>query len=121
MPSTSQGGELKEDGFGMFKRLKLMKQTMPSMRKLREQGNEVLKNPDTRQLVAKGMERLDAQGKAAEIATSGIDASATITAVRQTPSAVTYPPVLELHPTVLPEGRPSYPATAYQLVPQIQL
>jgi hypothetical protein len=105
----------------MFKGLKLMKQAMPAMKELREQSKEILNNPDTSQQVAKGMETLAAQEKAANIATSGIDASATITAVRQTPSAVNYQPVFELDLTVLPEGGPPYPATAYQLVPQIQL
>ena len=131
----------------MFEGLKMLKQMRPrqQMKEMRQAQKELL-TPEVRQQVAEAMpgmsqhlkdmaqvdkeyleknphalaegtERLLAMGKAEKVATSGIDASATITAVRQTPSSVNYQPVFELDLNVSPESGSPYPATAYQLVP----
>jgi hypothetical protein len=64
---------------------------------------------------------LAAQTAAANLAVTGVDAVATITAVRQGVGLVNMQPLIELDLTVLPEGRPPYPVTVAQTVPMTHL
>jgi hypothetical protein len=61
------------------------------------------------------------QTAAANLALTGIDATATIAAVRQGAGLVNMQPLIQLDLTVLPEGRPPYPATVSQVVPMSHL
>lgn len=103
---------------GMFK----------AMRDLQKQGNEISKNWDPGQQMADGMERMKEaqammaqQTAAANLAATGLDGVATITAVRQTGAMVNFQPVLELDLTVVAAGRPPLPATLSQPVEQVFL
>jgi hypothetical protein len=99
-----------------------------SMRDLQKQSDEINKNWDVGAQLADAQARMqDAQQlmaqqtAAANAATTGVDATATIVAVRQGQGMVNYQPIIELDLTVIGEGRPPYPVTVQQVVPQIHL
>ncbi|MEX0992752.1 MAG: hypothetical protein WDZ37_02030 [Solirubrobacterales bacterium] len=107
---------------GMFK----------SIRDLQKQGNEIQKNQDVGAQMSDAQSRLAgatemmaqqtaAANAAAKAATSGVDASATIVAIRQTGPMVNFQPAVELDLTVMPEGLPPYPVTVQQVIQQVQL
>lgn len=96
-----------------------------SMRQLQKQANEIQKDWDPGRQMADGMQRMQEaqqmmaqQTQAANIATSGADATATITGVQQTGAMVNFQPTLQIEMTVLPDGLPPYPATVTQVVEQ---
>jgi hypothetical protein len=99
-----------------------------SMRQLQKQANEIQKDWDPGQQMADGMERMrEAQAfmaqqtQAANIATTGADATAMITGVTQTGAMVNFQPTLQIDLTVMPDGLPPYPATVTQVVEQVFL
>jgi hypothetical protein len=100
-----------------------------SMRELQKQSDEVNKNwdvgaqlEDAQARMADAQEMMAQQTAAANAATTGIDATATIVAVRQSGAMVNYQPTIEVDLTVLPEGGlPPYPVTVKQVIPQIHL
>lgn len=99
-----------------------------SMRQLQKQANEINKNWDPGQQMKDGMARMqDAQQfmaqqtQAANIATTGADATAMITGVTQTGAMVNFQPTLQIDMTVMQDGKPPYPATVTQVVEQIFL
>jgi hypothetical protein len=99
-----------------------------SMRDLQKQSNEVNKDWDVGAQLADAQARMaDAnafmaqQTAAANAATSGVDATATVAAVRQEGGMVNYQPIVELDLTVIAAGNPPYPLTVKQVVPQTQL
>lgn len=103
---------------GMFK----------SMRDLQKQSNEISKDWDPGQQMKDGMAQMAAandmmaqQTQAANLALSGIDAKASILAVRQTGAMVNFQPSMEIDLNVFPEGLPPYPVTVSQVVEQIYL
>lgn len=99
-----------------------------SVRQLQKQANEINKTWDPGQQMADGMERMRQaqafmaqQTEAANIATSGADATAMITGVAQTGAMVNFQPTLQIDMTVMPDGLPPYPATVTQVVEQVFL
>lgn len=96
-----------------------------SMRQLQKQANEIDKTWDPGAQMAAGMEQMRAaqehmaqQTQAANIAMTGVDATATITGVQQTGAMVNFQPTMQIDMTVLPDGLPPYPATVTQVVEQ---
>jgi hypothetical protein len=100
-----------------------------SVRDLQKQSNEINKNwdvgaqlEDAQAQMANAQEMMAQQTAAANAATTGVDATATIVAVRQGNAMVNYQPMIEVDLTVLPEGGlPPYPVTVKQVIPQVQL
>jgi hypothetical protein len=100
-----------------------------SMRDLQKQSNEINKNwdvgaqlEDAQTRMADAQEMMAQQTAAANAATTGVDATATIVAVRQGHAMVNFQPEIEVDLTVLPDGGlPPYPVTVKQIIPQVQL
>ena len=100
-----------------------------SVRDLQKQSNEINKNwdvgaqlEDAQARMADAQEMMAQQTAAANAATSGVDGTATIVAVRQGGAMVNFQPMIEVDLTVLPEGGlPPYPVTVKQVIPQVQL
>lgn len=61
------------------------------------------------------------QAETMKLATEGVDGTATIAAVQQGSAMVNYQPTVHIEMTVSRDGMPPYPATATQVVPQVQL
>ncbi len=103
---------------GMFK----------SMRDLQKQAKEIDRNFDSKATLANAMDRMKSanefmaqQTQAANIAATGADATAMISAVAQTGAMINMQPTLKLDLTVLPDGLPPYPTSVTQVVEQIYL
>ena len=104
---------------GMFK----------SMRDLQKQADEINKNWDVGAQLADAQTRMQQaqelmaeQTAAANAATTGVDATATIVAVRQGRGMVNFQPMVQVDLTVLPDGGlPPYPVTVEQVIPQVHL
>jgi hypothetical protein len=99
-----------------------------SVRQLQKQAKEIDKTWDPGQQMADGMERMRQaqqfmaqQTQAANIASTGADATAMITGVAQTGAVVNFQPTLQIDLTVMPDGLPPYPATVTQVVEQVFL
>lgn len=99
-----------------------------SMNELHKQSKELDKDFHPGEMMANGMERMKAaqammaqQTQAANAALNGLDATATVVAVRQTPTMVNFQPMVEIDLTVLAPGRAPYPATVSQVVDQVTL
>jgi sRNA-binding protein len=99
-----------------------------SLNDLQKQSKEINKNWDVGAQLADAQEQMAnanaamaQQTAAANAATNGIDATATVTAVRQQGAMVNFQPMVELDLTVMPPGSPPYPQTVTQVVPQTQL
>jgi hypothetical protein len=99
-----------------------------SMRDLQKQGNEINKDWDVGAQLADAQAQmaganafLAQQTAAANAATNGVDATATVAAVRQGGGMVNYEPLVELDLTVIVPGNPPYPVTVKQAVPPTQL
>lgn len=99
---------------------------------LRKQAKEIGDNYDSKGNLDRGMGRLreaqqmmadqtQAARSAANAQTGGVEATAIIAAVAQSNTMVNYQPALRIDLTVLPDGRPPYPATVLQVVAQIHL
>jgi hypothetical protein len=76
---------------------------------------------DAQSRLAAMNQTMAAQTAAANLALTGVDGVATITAVRQGAGLVNMQPLIELDLTVLPEGLPPYPVTVAQVVPMTHL
>jgi len=100
-----------------------------SVRDLQKQSNEINKNwdvgaqlDDAQKRMADAQEMMAEQTAAANAATTGVDATATIVAVRQGGAMVNFQPMIEVDLTVVPDGGlPPYPVTVKQVIPQVQL
>jgi hypothetical protein len=99
-----------------------------SVRDLNKQSEEINKNwdvgaqlEDAQARMADANEMMAQQTAAANIAASGMDATATVAALRQGTGMVNFQPIMEIDLTVMPEGLPPYPVTVKQVVPQAQL
>jgi hypothetical protein len=99
-----------------------------SVRQLQKQAKEIDKNWDPGAQMADGMERMRQaqsfmaqQTQAANVAASGVDASAMITGIAQTGAMVNFQPTLQIDLTVMPDGLPPYPASVTQVVEQVFL
>ncbi len=99
-----------------------------SVRELQKQGNEINKNWDVGAQLAGAQASMQAaqatmaqQTQAANIAATGLDATATISAVRQSGGMVNYQPMLDIDVIVMAPGRPPMPATVSGVVEQLYL
>jgi hypothetical protein len=99
-----------------------------SVRELQKQSNEISKNhdmgaqlEDAQTRMAEAQELMAQQTAAANAATTGVDATATIVAIRQSGGMLNFQPMIEVDLTVLPDGLPPYPVTVKQVIPQVQL
>ncbi len=99
-----------------------------SMAELTKQGHEINKNwdvgaqlADAQSSMAGAQAMMAQQTAAANLASTGIDATATINGVRQGGGQVNYQPILELDLLVIAPGRPPIPVTLSQVVEQIYL
>lgn len=99
-----------------------------SMRDLNAQSKEISKDWDPGQQAQNAVEQMKAanemmaeQAEAANLAVEGIDATGTITAVQQGTAVVNFQPTVSIEVTVTRDGMPPYPASATQVVPQVQL
>jgi hypothetical protein len=99
-----------------------------SVRELQKQSNEISTNhdmgaqlEDAQTRMAEAQELMAQQTAAANAATTGVDATATIVAIRQSGGMVNFQPMIEVDLTVLPDGLPPYPVTVKQVIPQVQL
>jgi hypothetical protein len=99
-----------------------------NMRELSQQGKEMQKNMDVKATMADAQSRMAAanemmaqQTAAANIAATGVDASASIVGMRDTGTQINMQPMCEIDLTVMPDGLPPYPATVKQIVPMTQL
>jgi hypothetical protein len=103
---------------GMFK----------SMRDLQKQSKEIQKNwdvgaqlDDAQTRMAAANEMMAQQTAAANIAATGVDATASVIAVRDSGGQVNFQPMCEIDLTVMPDGLPPYPVTVKQVVAMTQL
>ena len=99
-----------------------------SLHELNKQGNEISKNwdvgaqlADAQSSMAGAQAMMAQQTDAANLATAGLDGTATINAVRQGGGMVNYQPILELDLLVMAAGRPPMPITVSQVVEQFYL
>jgi roadblock/LC7 domain-containing protein len=99
-----------------------------SVRELNKQGKEISRNWDVGAQLADAQASMTAanqmmaqQTAAANIAATGLDATATVAAVRQSGAHVNYQPMVEIDLTVMAPGSPPYPATISQVVQQVHL
>jgi hypothetical protein len=95
-----------------------------SVRELQKQGNEASKNWDVgaqlqnaQASMAQANEMLAQQTAAANIANTGLPATATVVAVREGFGEVNFQPIVEIDMTILAPGRPPYPVTTRQTLP----
>jgi hypothetical protein len=98
------------------------------MRDLQKQANEINKGWDVgaqlenaQAQMASANDLMAQQTAAANAAVSGLDARATVVAVRQGQGMVNFQPMIEVDLTVSPEGLPPYPVTVKQVIPQVHL
>jgi hypothetical protein len=91
---------------------------------LQKQGREMQKNMDVGAQMADAQTRMaqaqammQQQTAAASIAGTGIDATATIVAIRQGGGMINFQPIMALDLTVMPPGGAPYPVTVSQPVP----
>jgi hypothetical protein len=99
-----------------------------SVRELQKQGNEINKNWDVgaqlegaQASMSQATEMLAQQTAAANIAQTGLPATATVVGVREGFGELNFQPIVELDMTVLMPGRPPYPVTMRQAMPVHQL
>jgi hypothetical protein len=99
-----------------------------SIREVQKQSKEISKNwdvgaqlGDAQARMAQANEMMAQQTAAANIAATGVDASATIVAVQDTGAQVNMQPMCSIDLTVMPDGLPPYPVTVRQVVPMVQL
>lgn len=76
---------------------------------------------DAQSKMAGAKEMLAQQTRMMNLAATGADASATIIEARQTTQMINFEPVIELDLNLIVDGRPPYPLTVCQPVPQLYL
>lgn len=98
------------------------------VRKLQKQAKEMQKNHDAKSMLGNAMastqvanQMMATQTQLAEVAMNGLDASAVITEVTQSSTTINDQPMLNIGLTIMPEGRPPYPAAVSQPVPLLYL
>jgi hypothetical protein len=99
-----------------------------SMREVQKQARRIEQTFDSGAMLDGAMGRMRSANdtlvqmtRAADLATSGLDASAIVTAVSQTGTMVNYQPTLKIELTVLRDGVPPYPVSVSEVVPQLYL
>jgi hypothetical protein len=98
------------------------------MKKTYDMSQEMTKDWDPGAQARSGVESMKQanemmaqQAETMKLATEGVDAVATIAAVQQGTAMVNFQPTIHIELTVSRDGMPPYPATATQVVPQVQL
>jgi hypothetical protein len=102
------------------------------LRALRKQASEIGEAYDSKANLDRGMARMraaqdmfteqtNAATMAAGAADTGVAATAIIAAVAQTSMTINSQPSLRIDLTVMPDGRPPYPATVTAVVQQLYL
>ena len=91
---------------------------------LNKQAKEIRKTWDPGAQMAQGMERMKQaqemmaqQTAAASVATTGLDASASVVSVRQSGGMVNFQPIMAVEMTVFPPSGAPYPATVSAPMP----
>lgn len=99
-----------------------------SVRDLKKQADQINESWDPAAQMAQAQAQMQAatesmaqQTAAANLAATGLPATATIVAVRQGNTMVNQQPVVEIDLTVMAEGRPPYPASVSQVMPLTML
>ena len=99
-----------------------------SVRDLQKQSNEINKNwdvgaqlEDAQARMAEANEMMAQQTAAANISATGMDATATVAAIRDDGGMVNFQPMVSIDLTVMAPGSPPRPVTVKQVVPQTQL
>ena len=99
-----------------------------SVHELHKQAKEIDKDfhpgemaKDATARMAQVSEMMAQQTRAATAAVNGLDAQATVVAIRQTGAMVNFQPTCEIDLTVLAPGRPPYPVSVTQVVSQVML
>lgn len=99
-----------------------------AMRDLHQQSSEISKNWDVGAQMAQAQASMQSaqatmaqQTAATTIAATGIDGTATISAVRQGGAMINRQPIVELDLTVMVPGRPPLPVTVSQVVELVHL
>jgi hypothetical protein len=99
-----------------------------SLNDVQKQAKEIQKDWDGPAQRQNALERMAgaqammaAQTKAANIAATGVEATAAVAVARQTGAQVNLEPVVELELTVMPAGLPPYPVTLSQPVSPVNL
>ncbi len=99
-----------------------------SLKDLNQQSNEIQKNWDVgaqldqaQASMASANQMMAQQTMAANLALTGVDATAAVVAVRQGAGMVNYQPIVEIDLTVMAPGSMPRPVTLQQVVPQVQL
>ena len=103
---------------GFFKNLK---QTYDASQEISKDWDPGAQAQDGVERMKAANEMMAAQAETMRLATEGVDATATIAAVQQGTAMVNYQPTVHIEMTVSRDGMPPYPATATQVIPQIQL
>lgn len=99
-----------------------------SLNDLNKQAKEMDKTFHPGQMMADGQAKMAAatammaaQTQAANASANGLDATATVVALRQGTAMVNFQPLVEIDLTVLAPGRPPYPVTVKQVIDQVSL
>ena len=97
------------------------------VRQLQKQAKEIDKTfdpgaqmADAKTKMASAMDMMQEQTKAANLAATGVDATATVSAIRQTGQMINFQPVCELDLMIMGDGPPR-PVTVSQVVQQVQI
>ena len=98
------------------------------LKKTYETSQEVSEGWDPGQQAKEGLAQMQAanemmaqQAETMKLATEGVEAAGTIAAVQQGTAMVNFQPTVHIELTVSRDGMPPYPATATQVVPQVEL
>jgi hypothetical protein len=102
---------------GLFRSLRDMKRQADQLNQGWDPAAQV---QDAQARMSQATESMARQAAAANVATTGSDATATIVAVREGLGMVNFQPLIEVDLTVTPDGLPPYPATVRQVIPQTQ-
>ncbi|MFL5847265.1 MAG: hypothetical protein ACJ762_21520 [Solirubrobacteraceae bacterium] len=99
-----------------------------SINELNKQAKEMDKTFHPGQMMADGQAKMAAatammaaQTQAANASANGLDATATVVALRQGTAMINMQPLVEIDLTVIAPGRPPYPATVKQVIDQVSL
>ena len=82
------------------------------LNKLQKQGKELTKDWDPAARMREASAQMQRMAQQGELMTSGVRATATINALRDTGTEVNLQPVIEVDVTVFPDGGAPFPATA---------
>jgi hypothetical protein len=103
---------------GLFKSARELNKQAKEMSRTWDVGAQLA---DAQASMAAANQMMAQQTAAANVAATGLDATATVAAVRQSGGMVNFQPMVEIDLTVMAPGSPPYPATVSQVVQQVNL